>query len=138
MASNNSSDREVFGAYVCDEMTSQMLVPIIQQLGWSPDSVFQGGIAAAVRAHGAMTSPEFLLVDVSESASPRSDINELAEVCEPGTVVVVIGTTNDVGFYRELIQSGIQDYLVKPLTPEVLGEAIYSAEAALHGQEEGI
>lgn len=131
MASSNSADREVFGAYVSDDSTSQMLVPIIQQLGWKPESVFKGGIAAAVRSHGAMKSPEFLLVDVSESVNPRSDINELAEVCEPGTVVVVIGTTNDVTFYRELIQSGIQDYLVKPLTPEILGEAIYSAEAAL-------
>ncbi len=132
MSADRNVDREVFGAYVCDEETSQLLAPIIQQLGWSSDRIFMGGIAAGVRSHGAMPSPEFLIVDLTDSENPRSDINELAEVCEPGTVVLAIGTTNDVTFYRELIHSGIQDYLVKPLTHEALSEAIYSAEAAMH------
>ena len=44
-----------------------------------------------------------LLVDLTQSDLPLSDINELAEVCEPGVTVVAIGDRNDVGLFRELM-----------------------------------
>ena len=34
------------------------------------------------------------------------------------------GHLNDVRLYRDLINSGIQDYLLKPLDPEALREAL--------------
>ena len=43
-------------------------------------------------------------------------LNELAEYCDPTTKVVVIGHYNDVGLYRELIRSGISEYVVAPIS----------------------
>ena len=54
----------------------------------------------------------------SESGDPLNDINALAEVCEPGTVVIAIGQVNDVRLYRDLLASGIHDYLLKPLSAQ--------------------
>jgi len=65
-------------------------------------------------------SPSRLLVDVSGSDMPLSDLERLAQVCEPSVSVVAIGERNDVGLFRNLLKIGVQDYLVKPLTPELL------------------
>ena len=42
-------------------------------------------------------------------------LDPLAEVCDAGTRVIVIGRHNDVLLYRELVRRGISDYLISPL-----------------------
>jgi pilus assembly protein CpaE len=58
-------------------------------------------------------------VIVIESQSRGKDIlgglDSLAEVCDAGTRVVVIGSHNDVVLYRELIRRGVSDYLIAPV-----------------------
>ena len=68
---------------------------------------------------------------MSESGDPINDINALAEVCEPGTVVIAAGQVNDVRLYRDLLSSGIQDYLLKPLSLEQVRESLTRAQAML-------
>jgi pilus assembly protein CpaE len=69
------------------------------------------------------------MVDLSESGDPLNDINALAEVCEPGTVVIAVGQVNDVRLYRDLLASGIHDYLLKPLSPGQLRDSLVQAQA---------
>ncbi len=132
----NSTDREPFGAYLSDEETASILTPIVHGIGWSASNIHQGGIANAVRSLGIMSSPEFLIVDMSDSVDMLGDLNALAEVCESGTIVLALGIINDVGVYRDLINSGIHDYLVKPISQELLREAVISAENALNAPTE--
>jgi pilus assembly protein CpaE len=42
-------------------------------------------------------------------------LDALAEVCDAGTRVLVVGRINDVTFYRELTRRGISDYLIAPI-----------------------
>ena len=42
-------------------------------------------------------------------------LDALAEYCDAGTRVVVIGRVNDVVLYRELIRRGVSDYLITPV-----------------------
>ncbi len=51
-------------------------------------------------------------------------IGGLAEVCEEGTEVLVLGSVNDVATYRNLTQKGVSDYLVSPFTPIQIYQAI--------------
>jgi pilus assembly protein CpaE len=53
-------------------------------------------------------------------------------VCEPGTVVLASGQVNDVRLYRELVASGIHDYLLKPLTADMLRDSFVQAQAVLN------
>lgn len=124
--------REPFVAYVCDETTAEALRPIASEMGWSTEKVNKGGLRNAVQSLSVSASPQVLFVDLSESGDPLNDINALAEVCEPGTVVIAAGQVNDVRLYRDLTASGIQDYLLKPLTPDMLREAFGSAQAILN------
>jgi pilus assembly protein CpaE len=55
-----------------------------------------------------------------------ADLDKLAEVCDAGTKVIVIGASNDIGFYRELIRRGVSEYLVAPLEPLQLIRTITS------------
>jgi pilus assembly protein CpaE len=124
--------REPFVAFVCDDTTAESIRPIVLELGWNPEKVNKGGLRNAVQTLSVSASPHILFVDLSESGDPLNDINGLAEVCEPGTVVIAAGQVNDVRLYRDLVASGIQDYLLKPLSPDMLREALGHAHATLH------
>jgi pilus assembly protein CpaE len=127
-----AAHREPFTAYVCDETTAEAIRPIAVELGWSPDKVHRGGLRNAVQSLSVSASPQILFVDLAESGDPLNDINALAEVCEPGTVVIASGQVNDVRLYRDLVASGIQDYLLKPLSPDMLRDSFTHAQAMLN------
>ena len=75
-----------------------------------------GGITAAAEAYSSSPTPNVIVI---ESESRGDDIlgglDSLAEVCDAGTRVVVIGRHNDVVLYRELIRRGVSDYLIAPV-----------------------
>lgn len=125
--------RDPFTAFVCDDATADMLRPVAVEHGWSPEKVNKGGLRNAVQSLSVSASPNILFVDLSESADPLNDINALAEVCEPGTIVIAAGTVNDVRLYRDLLGSGIHDYLLKPFTVDQLRDAFVHAQTILSG-----
>jgi pilus assembly protein CpaE len=125
------ANREPFVAYVCDETAAATLRAVAPDLGWSADKVHKGGLRNAVQSLSVSASPCVLFVDLAESGDPLNDINSLAEVCEPGTVVIAAGQVNDVRLYRDLIASGIHDYLLKPLNPDALRDSFMQAQTML-------
>ena len=127
-----TAHRDPFTAFVCDEATAEALRPVAIELGWSPDKVNKGGLRNAVQTLSVSASPQILFVDLSESGDPLNDIHALAEVCEPGTVVIAGGRVNDVRLYRDLLSSGIQDYLLKPFGADQLRDAFGQAQALLN------
>ena len=127
--SGNGNGREQFAVYMCDDASLDVLRPIVMEMGWAPEKCYKGGLRNAIQSLSITASPNILMVDLSESGDPLSDINALAEVCEPGTVVIAVGQVNDVRLYRDLIASGIHDYLLKPLTPAQVRDAMSQAQA---------
>ena len=121
--------RDPFHAFVCDDHSFDMLRGVAAELGWAPEKVNKGGMRNAVQSLSITASPQILFVDMSESGDPLNDINSLAEVCEPGTVVIAAGQVNDVRLYRDLVASGIQDYLLKPFGADQLRDALAQAQA---------
>lgn len=122
-------NRDPFAAFICDESALDVLRPVIIEMGWQPEKCNKGGLRNAVQSLSISASPAILMVDLSESGDPLNDINGLAEVCEPGTVVIAVGQVNDVRLYRDLLASGIHDYLLKPLSANQLREALAQAQA---------
>lgn len=123
-----SGNRDTFAAFMCDEAALDVLRPVVVDMGWMPEKCNKGGLRNAIQSLSITASPNILMVDLSESGDPLNDINALAEVCEPGTVVIAVGQVNDVRLYRDLIASGIQDYLLKPLSPGQLRDALVQAQ----------
>jgi pilus assembly protein CpaE len=125
--------RDPFTAFVCDDATAEVLRPVAVEHGWSPEKVNKGGLRNAVQSLSVSASPNILFVDLSESADPLNDINALAEVCEPGTIVIAAGGVNDVRLYRDLLASGIHDYLLKPFSVDQLRDTFANAQMILSG-----
>lgn len=123
-----TGNRDPFAAFICDEAALDVLRPVAIEMGWQPEKCAKGGLRNAVQSLSVAASPNILLVDLSESGDPLNDINALAEVCEPGTVVIAIGQVNDVRLYRDLLASGIHDYLLKPLSAGQLRDALNQAQ----------
>lgn len=122
-------NRDPFAAFLCDEGALEVLRPVVIEMGWQPEKCNKGGLRNAVQSLSISASPNILMVDLSESGDPLNDINALAEVCEPGTVVIAVGQVNDVRLYRDLVASGIHDYLLKPLSPGQVRDALIQAQA---------
>lgn len=132
-AARGAALRDPFAAFVCDEATAELLRPIAVEHGWAPEKVNKGGLRNAVQTLSVSASPNILFVDLSESGDPLNDINSLAEVCEPGTVVIAAGQVNDVRLYRDLLASGIQDYLLKPFSPDQIRDTFANAQMTISG-----
>jgi len=74
------------------------------------NQIIRGGIAKAIEYLSEQRSPNLLLVDISGVELPLSQIQMLADVCEPGTNVIAIGDRNDVALYRDLQAAGVTDF----------------------------
>ena len=88
-------------------------------------SVHMGGVEAAVAHYQQNPTPNLIII---ETSLPRdhilAELDRLAENCDPGTKVLIIGHANDVMLYRELLKRGVSEYLVEPVAPLQLMEAI--------------
>jgi pilus assembly protein CpaE len=78
--------------------------------------VQMGGVAAAAEAYRQSPTPNVIVIE-SESRSEAllAGLDSLAEVCDAGTRVMVIGRVNDIVLYRELLRRQISDYLIAPI-----------------------
>ena len=87
-----------------------------RRLGKAHVKIQMGGIAAAIEAYRSSPTPNVILIETDNRADDiLHGLDQLAEVCDAGTRVVVIGRVNDVTLYRELTRRGVSDYLIAPV-----------------------
>ena len=79
--------------------------------------VHMGGIATAIEFYQSAPTPNLILLESrSEPKQLLEQLAQLSEYCDPSSKVVVVGHYNDVGLYRELIRSGISEYVIAPVS----------------------
>jgi pilus assembly protein CpaE len=75
-----------------------------------------GGLTAAVEAYQSSPTPNVVILESETRNNEILDgLDQLANYCDPGTRVIVIGRANDVTLYRELVRRGVSDYLIAPV-----------------------
>ena len=96
-----------------------------RRLSRSRMAVQTGGIEAATSYLGVNDTPQLLIVEAAETGDAMFErIEMLAEVCNPNSNVVLIGTENDIGLYRELKSLGISEYFSGKVDTEQIMVAI--------------
>ena len=120
-------------SFVLDGRSEASLNSCFSQLSISNATIKRGGIVRAIQYLSAERSPETIIVDISGADMPASQVHNLAELCEPGVTVIAIGDRNDVGLYRDLVQAGVSEYIVKPVTAQLLAKALSSTPSVAEG-----
>jgi len=84
-----------------------------------------GGAAAALEAYKSAPTPNVVVLEAPAGRDALlGQLEELAEYCDAGTKVVVLGKHNDIGLYRQLMARGVSEYLVAPFGPVDFIQAI--------------
>lgn len=87
--------------------------------------VQMGGGPAAVEAYRHAPTPNVIIIEAQGAKSrPLECLDSLAEVCDEGTKVIIIGHVNDVLLYRQFLQRGVSEYLMAPVDPISLIKAV--------------
>ena len=88
-------------------------------------TVQMGGVQAAVAFYKNASTPNLIIIEsLLDRTQLLGDLDRLAEVCDPGTKVVVVGHINDVLLYRELVGRGVSEYVVAPVKVNQIIESI--------------
>ncbi|WP_366554401.1 AAA family ATPase [Aquibaculum sediminis] len=125
----DESDRELLAAYLVDSASRQLLDQFAEQRGWPGDEIQEGGLAAAGRMLGLVPPARVVVLDISGAENSEEAHEVIRGLKAEGAAVVALGGLNDVGLYRSLVGAGAVDYLVKPVTLEMLDASV---ELALH------
>ena len=85
----------------------------------------KSGIEAAISRYKNASSPELIIVETDDIGEAFIEkLGELAGLCAEGTDAVIIGPKNDVHLYRDLVDMGVKDYLVRPVSEKDLVKVI--------------
>lgn len=122
ISSRTPAGRPAALAFVNDPNSEEVLKTAFREE--TPGAVLRGDIAKAIEYLSDKRSPRVLIVDITDVELPVTEVHRLADVCEPGVSVIVVGTRDEVGLYRDLLQAGVADYLVKPLTDNLIAKAL--------------
>lgn len=106
-------------AFVTDSASKQAIEQLAADLAMEA-SVVRGGCDEAIARLTNARSPRILLVDLTGTEFPLTNVEELANVCDPSVQMIAVGDRNDVGLYRDLIARGVADYLVKPISSTLI------------------
>ena len=134
-----------FMAIVADDETRHAASVAAQAQSWDEGAVQVGNIEHLEGVVNAARAPRLLVVDLDGAVDPAGALLSLAVECGVRCGIVAVGSTNDVTLYRSLRTAGAADYLVKPVTPESLLEALgavgrasgTSRTPAKEGQKQG-
>jgi pilus assembly protein CpaE len=88
-------------------------------------TVAAGGISAAIEMYHENPTPNLIVLE-TQTASPEflNQLDRLADVCDAGTKLLVVGRANDINFYRELVSRGVSEYVLAPIASAALVSAI--------------
>ena len=114
-------------AFIADPLTHGTVTQLCQPV-FPGFQIQQGGAKEAVDYLAAGAPPKILIVDVSDSNKPLSAMLPIIAAFAEDTRVIAIGALNDIELYREMIEAGISDYLVKPVSEKALSIALDRAE----------
>src|SRR5579862_4546321 len=101
-------------AIVHDQGTLDRIQGVIRELQLDDELSFEATLDAALRRIHEGSMPRVLVIDLSDSPAPISELSAARAVGGAELKILALGTVNDVGLYRDMIAAGATDYLVKP------------------------
>lgn len=119
-------------AFILDEESAAVAESEINGETTSPMPFHRvaGGSQAALCVPDMPPGLAALLIDIADTETAVADLAAMVSAMPPECAVLALGDANDVTLFRDLLGTGVADYLVRPLRPGVLRKALDSAVAA--------
>ena len=76
-----------------------------------------GGFTEATARYTVEMSPPLIVIEADDGDDPVALVDALSQVCDAGSNLILLGTTNDIDVYRALMRHGIAEYLITPFDP---------------------
>lgn len=88
----------------------------------------EGDVEDAITTFQSEGATEIIIIQTDEIDDSFTErLGELSNYCDEGTAAIIVGPVNDVYLYRQLIEMGVSDYLVRPIKSEILKDVIAKA-----------
>jgi pilus assembly protein CpaE len=110
-------------AFVADNQTHGVMSAVTKQL-FGKSQVRDGGSREALEFLADTAAPGLLIVDITDAPKPLNALLPIVAAFMDNTKVIAVGNVNDVQFYHEVIEAGVADYMVKPITEKALTATI--------------
>lgn len=96
-----------------------------RRLAKSNIQVIDGGLPTAIAFHSENPTPQLIMVETAEVGDRMfGELDQLANVCDAGTQVIVLGASNDINTYRALLSRGVSEYLLTPISARTIIESV--------------
>lgn len=126
-------------AIVAHHADEEFVKQVIDRNDGTQPLVIIGSPLDAIYALSTLASPpRYLLIDIGERSDDiLPELDKVAEYCEPGTRVVLIGSINDVSFYRELKTRGVTEYFTRPAKVSDIRTMLFYEHAPVRSGKKG-
>lgn len=126
---------EEFMGFVSDETSYRIARSVAQTRGWPAAVVQQGGLDMLADMLENYAPPKILLLDLDAEQDALVAASRAIGLCGPDSQIIFLGKHNDVSLYRQFIQLGACDYLVKPINDDILLQAIINTSKTKRSEE---
>lgn len=116
-----------FMGFACDDESLDLLRAWALRQGYPLAATQHGGPDMFAQMLESSAPPKMVVIDIDGQKDPVAVTQRLISVCGSDCKMVMLGSANDVGLYRKILAAGAIDYLVKPLTAELLNQAMTAA-----------
>ena len=97
-----------------------------------------GGMDTALSYLTERKTPNLLIIETDIAQDQIfSQLEQLANVCDPETRLILISPHNDIQLFQDLINNGVSDYIVAPVTPDKIRESISKVYQGLSAESDG-
>lgn len=132
-AASGQKDREGVVAVVQDQATLDAIQGALRDLRLDDRLDFETSLDSALQRLREGNGPRVMVLDISDSTAPIAEISAARNTGGSDLKIVAVGAVNDVALFRDLLSSGANDYLVKPVGREAFGAALVKRAAAAEG-----
>lgn len=127
MSSDAPAMHGEFMGFATDDESLEVLRAWALRQGYTIATVQQGGPDLFAQMLETAAPPKLVVIDADGQSDAVATAQRLVSLCGNDCKIVLLGSANDVSLYRRIVAAGVVDYLVKPLTPELLGQAMTAA-----------
>jgi pilus assembly protein CpaE len=116
-----------FMGFVSDNESLTHLRDWALRQGFPAPTVQQGGADLFAQMLESSAPPQMVMIDIDGQMDAAAVIARLINLAGADCKIIALGSANDVALYRRILGAGAIDYLVKPLSSELLNQAMAAA-----------